>query len=46
MKPKTVCQLGGKNGHMALQYYHRFDLTYIGNMRTQFSLVYNSSSFE
>lgn len=33
-KPKVICQLCGKAGHMALQCYHRFDITFLGHRET------------
>lgn len=37
MKPKIICQLCGKNGHiyMEINCYHGLDVAYLGNMHTQ-----------
>lgn len=43
-KPKVVCQLCGKTGHMALQCYHRFDVTYLGQTQSQEPNSHGSSS--
>lgn len=31
-KPNVVCQICGKNGCTTFQCYHRFDITYVGNI--------------
>lgn len=42
-KPRVVCQLCGKSGHVVLQCYHRFDIHYTGNNFV--SSAQNSTSF-
>lgn len=33
-KPSMICQVHGKNGHMVLHHYHRFNITYIDSVGT------------
>lgn len=38
--PKIICQVCGRVGHNALQYYYKFDITYIWELTKPQFLVF------